>query len=386
MNYEESINFLYSKEESKIKLGLSNIKHLLKKMGNPQDNLKIIHVAGTNGKGSVCAIISSILKELGYTVGTYTSPHLTDIKERIMIDGNKISKADFSNILGKIRKNYTNQSFFEIITALAFEYFDKQGVDFAVMEVGMGGRLDATNAADSMISVITNVSFDHTKYLGDSIEKIAFEKGGIIKNDSNVVTGTEGKSLKVIEKICNKRNCKLYKVKKINKNSNLKGEFQKENIAIALQVIDLIGSNEKAKKEGLKNVKWPGRMQFIEDNFLVDGAHNTSGIQAFVNEIKKLNYEKLYFIFGVMKDKNIERMSDLINNIADEVIVTRPKIKRSSDTKKISKYFDNCVIKDNVKGALKYARKAGKKDIKAAGGSLYLIGDIFKALGKDPFD
>ena len=217
MNYDNVIKYLYSLERKKgSKLGLKNIKELLRKINNPEKDLKCIHVAGTNGKGSVCAMISSVLQEAGYKVGMYTSPHLSDFRERFLINNKKISKKNIIKYFLEVKKFVDEQTFFEVITAMAFLYFKAEKVDFLVLEVGLGGRLDATNVVRPLISVITNVDIEHTDFLGKKIERIAYEKAGIIKENIPVVTGARGKSLSTIKRICKEKNSELFISKKYN--------------------------------------------------------------------------------------------------------------------------------------------------------------------------
>ena len=215
MDYERILKYLYSLESSKIKLGLENIQALLQKINNPEKELRCIHVAGTNGKGSVCAMLSHILREAGYEVGLYTSPHLKKFNERIRINNKLISDKEIVDYFLKIKPHITNQSFFEITTAIAFLYFKEKHADFVVLETGLGGRLDATNVVVPLVSVITNVGLEHTELLGNTIEKIAFEKAGIIKNKVPVVAGAKGKALEAIKRIAKERNAPLYSVKKL---------------------------------------------------------------------------------------------------------------------------------------------------------------------------
>ncbi|MEK6869330.1 MAG: folylpolyglutamate synthase/dihydrofolate synthase family protein, partial [Nanoarchaeota archaeon] len=285
MDYKNVLDELYSLDVPKWTLGLDRIESLLKKLGNPEKKLRCIHVAGTNGKGSVCAMISSILTGAGYKVGLYTSPHLKKFNERIRINNKLISDKDIVKYYLKIKKYVTNQSFFEITTAMAFLYFADKKVDFAVLEVGLGGRLDATNVVTPLVSIITNIGLEHTKYLGNTIKKVAYEKAGIIKNNVPVVTAAEGIALAAIKKISNERNSRLYIANKKNANYRigLKGEFQKLNAAMAIKAIGILKNNYGVKikksnvKKGLLNAKWPGRFQFLEKNILVDCAHNPHG-------------------------------------------------------------------------------------------------------------
>src|SRR3989338_1484718 len=212
MDYKQALEELYSIKEWKFRLGLKNMKMLLKKLNNPERKLKCIHVAGTNGKGSVCAMISSVLTDAGYKVGMYTSPHLKKFNERIRINNNFISDKEVAEYYLRVKKHATNQSFFEITTAMAFLYFFEKKVDFAVLEVGMGGRLDSTNVITPLVSVITNIGYEHTDKLGKTLGKIAYEKSGIIKENAPVVTGAQGIALETIKKIAKKKNSELYAV------------------------------------------------------------------------------------------------------------------------------------------------------------------------------
>src|SRR3989344_3935982 len=230
MDYRKTLEYLYSLESSKIKLGLENIQNLLSKIGNLEKQLKFIHVAGTNGKGSVCSMLFYILKEAGYKVGLYTSPHLKRFNERIRINGHFITDKEIVDYFLRVKPHITTQSFFEITTAMAFLYFKDKNVDFAVLEVGLGGRLDATNVVTPLISVITNIELEHTDLLGDTIEKIAFEKAGIIKDNVPVVTIAKGKALETIKKIAKGKNAPLYSAKKYGsiQFDYLNGSFQQE--------------------------------------------------------------------------------------------------------------------------------------------------------------
>jgi len=212
MNYQESLKELYSRPEWKFRLGLVNMKVLLKKLGNPEQKLKCIHVAGTNGKGSVCAILNSILKEAGYLVGMYTSPHLKKFNERVRVNDKLILDGDVAKYYLKVKKHVTNQSFFEITTAMMFLYFADKKVDTAVIETGMGGRLDSTNLIKPMVSVITNIGLEHQKQLGNTLSKVASEKAGIIKEGIPTVTGAEGTALKTIKTVAKRKKSTLYRV------------------------------------------------------------------------------------------------------------------------------------------------------------------------------
>lgn len=366
-----------------MKLGLKNIKELMISLKNPQDNFKSIHIAGTNGKGSVCSLISSILEKQGYNVGVYTSPHLVDFRERIKINGKQISKKDLIKTFKKIKPFIRDQTFFEVVTAIAFTYFQEKKVDFAIIEVGLGGRLDATNIIIPIVSVITNISLEHTEHLGDTIEKIAFEKSGIIKENIPLVTSNDCKGISVIKKICKSKKSKIYfsTTKKIK--TSLKGEFQNENASIGLKVIDVLSKNYKIKKKkiesGLMSAKWPGRFDFVSKNLIFDCAHNPKAALVLSKEIKNLNYDKIYLVLGIMKDKDIEGMCKSLESVADEIIICKPKIKRSAEPSDIKKFLNKkLIVIKNVGKALSYAKKkAGKNDLVLLTGSIFTVGEGF---------
>ena len=398
MNYNQIHRFLEQRGEFKIKLGLEKIQTLLNKIGNPEKELKCIHVAGTNGKGSVCAMLASVLKENGCKTGLYISPHVYDFRERYQINGRYITKKEFESCFSRIKPYITNQSYFEIITALAFLWFKQQKVDFVVLEVGLGGRLDATNMVTPFVSVITNIALEHTEILGKTIEKIAFEKAGIIKNKVPVVTGAQGSALKVIKKIAKQRGCSLYcpdkiviKNNKLNLNGykniklGLKASYQHENAAVALKVIDILRNkyriNLKNKKilSGLKKAYWLGRFEFIEKNVLIDAAHNPACFEVLKKELQRIknNYRKIILIFSALNDKDVKKMLDSITPMIDGLIITKIHNQRALSSKIIRKYAKQGIILDDVNKALKYAKKiADKKDLIVVAGSIYLLGEM----------
>ena len=421
MNYKSSLEYVYSLESFGIKLGLKRIRFLLKKLGNPEKKMKIIHVAGTNGKGSVCAMLSSILGEK-YRVGRYTSPNLVDVRERITINGRMISKNDFSRIMTRIKKInvpscFGHPTFFETLTAVALKYFHEKNIDFAVLETGLGGRLDATNIVKPLVSVITNVSMEHEDVLGDTLEKIAGEKAGIIKKNVPVVTSAKNKKvLKVIKWACAENKCRLINVSenaKIRKLShNLDGQFfdlqtkknkyfnlriqllgrhQLVNAATALSVIELLGGfSEMDVRNGFSKTKWPGRLEIINRNplIVVDGAHNPDCMKKLKSAVMEyFSYDNLILILGILSDKNIKKMVKIIAPPSDIIVITKPGTERAADPKIIKneaeKYIRTVVVKDNVKNALDYAKSIAKKnDMILITGSLYTVGDVKKAINR----
>ncbi len=398
MDYRQILRHLYSLESSKIKLGLKNIKSLLKKLGNPEKELKCIHVAGTNGKGSVCAMLFYVLKEAGYSVGLYTSPHLKRFNERIRANDDFISDREIVDYYLEMKSKITNQSFFEITTAMAFLYFKDKKVDFAILEVGLGGRLDATNVVKPLVSVITTIGLEHTALLGDTLKKIAYEKAGIVKENVPVVTGTEGVALGTIRKAAIKRNAPLILAKKHGKIKlkYLNGDFQQFNANIALTAIDALKEyynikiNNKKTIKGIENTKWEGRLEFIGKNVLIDCAHNPDGIRTLAEELKgikkKYNFNDTIFIFGVLKDKNANEMLNLLlKSRPSKIILTQPKSDRALKTEELAgilkrigknKPLDFAEIK-NPKAAVAYAKKiSGKNGLIVVTGSIYLVGEV----------
>ena len=397
MDYKKILDCLYRLESPKIKLGLERVQALLDKVGNPEKKLKCIHVAGTNGKGSVCAMLQSVLIESGYKVGMYTSPHLKKFNERIRVNDTLITDREIVEYFIRIKPHITDHSFFEITTAMAFLYFYEKKADFVVLETGLGGRLDATNVITPLVSVITNIGLEHTDLLGKTIERISFEKAGIIKEDVPVVAGAKGIALKIIKKIAKERNAPLLEAKNYprTKFKYLSGEFQQRNKDIALTAIGTLKKLHRIKinkmqiKDGLQKTKWPARMQFISGNVLVDAAHNPDGISTLKDELaiikKQKNIKNFVFVAGMQSDKNIKSMLKLLNPLASAIIFTKsgnPKAAKPRDllgifnkinkNKKISKKIIN-----NPKKALNYAKKiAGKNDLIVIAGSIYMIGEI----------
>src|SRR3989338_1638555 len=397
MHYKKILKYLYSLESPKIKLGLDRIQGLLGKIGNPEKELKCIHVAATNGKGSVCAMIFCILKEAGYKVGLYTSPHLKRFNERIRINNKEITDKEIVEYFLKVKPFITNQSFFEITTAMAFLNFREKNVDFAVLEVGLGGRLDATNVAVPLVSAITNIGIEHTELLGKTIEKIAFEKAGIIKNNVPVVTGAKGRALEVIKKIARQRNAPLFLAKKYKniKFGYLNGNFQQKNKDIALTTINIfkkykqIKINGKQIMNGIKKTKWQGRLEFVSKNVLVDCAHNPSGFAVLKKELsiikKQKNIKNFIFVVGMQNDKDIPIMLKTIKPLISTIIFTKSKNEKAAKPEDLLKNFNKLnqnkqiqiKIIENPKKALKYAKKiSGKKDLIVVTGSIYLVGEV----------
>lgn len=431
MDYKEATEYIYGLKRFGIKLGLKNIERLLELMRNPQKKYKTILVGGTSGKGSTVAMISSILKEAGYKVGSYTSPHLSSFTERIVVNGKRIREEDFVRLLNEIKPlmedmdvhpDFRHPTFFEVTTAIALKHFEEKRVDFAILEVGMGGRLDATNIVDALVSVITNVSLEHTKILGDTVLKIAREKAGIIKENGILITATEDDEVfSLFKKICDERNSKIFRVgediqfKKLN--SNLQGQrfqmkFDKNyddlyipllgnhelfNSACAIGAIKALGYrdiniSEETIRKGLKKVKWPGRLEIVQKDPLVvlDCAKDGVAMKKLKGAVlDNFDYEKLLLVIGISSDKNIPVMMSEIVPISDFVIVTKHKVmNRGTEpsilVKEVKKYDKPFKIIEDVKNAVKKALSlARKKDMVLITGSVFTVGEARELWFKD---
>lgn len=394
-----------------MRFGLETIAELLSRLGNPQNDYKTILIAGTNGKGSTATMTASILESAGYKVGLYTSPHLVDVRERIVVNGKKIAKKDFDQIIANIREKVKNPlTYFELLTAAAFVYFQRQKVDIAVLEVGLGGRLDATNVCRPLVSIITNIAFDHMAYLGNTLESITCEKAGIIKQNGFCLTAAKQKKvLQVLKNICAERKAKLYRLGsdiKITKQNNyftyrglyrnisglniaLKGEHQWANAALAIAAIEIAGKkgfriDDEAIRAGLKNTKLAARIEVLQNNplFVLDGAHNPAGISALCRAIKKdFSYRRLILIFSSLADKDYRQMLQKIAPLANKIILTKLKTTRAELTDNILKILEKigykAIVTQNVGQAIQKAQAlAEKKDLICATGSLYLAGEV----------
>lgn len=380
MNYEQMLEYLYGLKIFGMKLGLERIEKALKIFGNPHKDLKCIHVTGSNGKGSVVAMVTSILKFAGYKAGMFTSPHLVDLRERIRINDELISKEDllkvFNECYERLRKANLELTYFEFLTLIAFVYFKEKKVDYAVLEVGLGGTYDSTNVVNSIVSVITNVSLEHTDVLGDSIEKIAKDKAGIIKPNSFVVTSSDDPVvLKIIKEKAKEKNCNLVIAEKVVYPLSLRGEFQKLNAGCACEVCSYLGIDEKYIKEGLKKTQWPGRLQFLEKNILLDAAHNPAAIKVLREYLNTLKYKSLIVLFSISGKRDYKVMLKELEPY-DVLIFTKSHIWKAIDPDTVD--IDCIKIKDPVE-AFDYAKSMAKTgDLVLITGSVYLVGNILE--------
>lgn len=384
MDYNETLKYINDTPKFSKILGNDDLKKLLSKLGNPQDRLSFIHVAGTNGKGSVSAMLASILCASGKICGLYTSPFIEVFNERIQINGENIPDADLARIATRVKSEIDSLgveiSVFAQITAMAFLYFAEKKCDVVVLETGLGGRLDATNViAPAMLSIITKIGLDHTEYLGDTIEKIAKEKCGIIKPGTKVITTScqEDPALRVIENTCKTLNVPLFIAEPTCEYVlSLSGEYQKENAGIAVLGAKVLGILEEHIKAGLLNTKWIARFEYLKDNLILDGGHNPDGVGALISSLKALN-RPVTFVIAMMQDKDVGKTSALIRDYAKNVIVTEVKMPRCIKAEELATLFPYAEIeKDSVKAVKKAISETPRNELICVCGSLYLAGEI----------
>ena len=328
MNYEDSIKLITSKGMFYVDLGLDRISAALEKLGNPQDDLKYIHVAGTNGKGSVCTILDSILREAGYKTGLYTSPHIWEYTERIRICGQDIPKEKFAEYIETITNLGIHLTEFEILTIMMFLYFKEQNVDIVILETGLGGRFDATNVIkNNLCSIITHIDLDHTERLGKTKEEIAFEKAGIIKKNCPVITSSGYEAIK--DKADKEDSLFILTTPFVNPAFvdalSLKGNHQVENLALAINTTNLLFKNidDETIISGLNKVKNPCRFEYFEDrNLIVDACHNPNGVSALRENLDWFfPEESRRFVFGCLKNKDYEKMMSILFREGDEIYI-----------------------------------------------------------------
>lgn len=420
MNYEESLEYIHSISNFFCKPGLERIGKLCEKMGNPQDGLKFIHVAGTNGKGSFCAMLASILKAAGYKTGLYTSPYILEFNERIAINGIMISNEELADITSYVRSfadaMQDKPTEFELITAIAFEYFKRQNCDIVVLECGLGGRFDATNIIkESVLSVITGISIDHSSFLGNTTAQIAWEKAGIVKEKGNCLwCGTDKNAEAVILKeaeqnsaVLNKVDTSLLNVKSYSLDGTvfdyknltdikikLPGVFQPLNAVNVLAAIDILKSKgfsieNSSIYEGMSETVWRARFEVIckEPLIIADGGHNPEGIVAAVESIKLyFGNDKVNIITGVMKDKDCRFIAETISQVAENVFCITPDNPRALPAEEYSGLFSEVGVKslacDSVEQAVSLAinlSKINKLPIVSLG-SLYMYSEVLQAV------
>ena len=423
MIYDDALKYIYQLNTFSSRLDLKGIKYLLKLLGNPHNNYHTVHVGGTNGKGSTAAMINSILIKSGYKTGLFTSPYLEKFPERIKINNEEISRDEITSFIKKIiykieelsLTGFEKPTTFEIITTMCFDFFAKQNIDIGVMEVGLGGRFDATNVITPSVSVITPISFDHTNVLGNTIEEITYEKSGIIKKDGTTVVAPQNREAdEMIQRICKDRSNNLYRVNEdikfqlkgsslsgtvfdvqgLENNYNdlkikLIGEHQVINAAVAIGAIETLSMKgfhitKESIKTGLYETYWPGRMEIIskDPKILIDVAHNVHSMKILKNTIQNhMKYDNLILVLGVLRDKNYPKMVKEIVPIANTVITVEPDSNRALKVEdlveEVKKYNCNCIIGKDIEKAIKKALEiANEKDLICFAGSIYLAGKV----------
>ena len=383
--YNDALKYLDYLCTFGIKAGLERITELADALDNPQNFYRTIHVAGTNGKGSVCAMLAEMLKAQGLRVGLFTSPHLESYCERIRIDGENISEADFAEMIARVKSCNVSCTHFEALTAAAFDYFREQAVDVAVIEVGLGGTFDSTNIITPELAVITNVALDHENILGD-LDNIARNKAGIIKPNIPTVTGATGRPLEIIRIVAREKNSPLYEVTSpANVAVNLRGDYQQFNAAVAIKAAEILGLSDSAIKTGLERVTWAGRFEIVETSagvVVIDGAHNPHGAAALRQSLdKNFPHGQRAWIFGALRDKDFAAMIDILFRRDDFVIVTPPTSERAASAEIICDCLHErgiaCVaVEDNFAAVNRLMNSSA--DMKIIAGSLYLIGAVRK--------
>jgi len=412
--YEKCLREMFSLRRFGIKLGLETIRYLLTALGNPQDRFQTVHVAGTNGKGSVASALATILRFAGYRTGLFTSPHLVRFNERIQIDGRQIEDRHVMSAyrsLQEIDSGGREPTFFEINTAMAFTEFARQGVDWAVIETGMGGRLDATNVVRPSLAIITNISLEHKMYLGGTVAKIAAEKAGIIKNGVPVVTGVHQKSaLRQVEHAADKSGSQVYQLGRdfsFRRNrqagtftykgmdtvfpglrTGLAGEFQALNACLTCAACEALRRQgvaipDQAVYQGLAENHWPGRLEKVFEHplVIVDGAHNLAAARALGRYMQsELADRRIILVSGILDDKPYEKILADLCRPSSRAILTRARIARALPPETLEpvarRFLDEVMLAPTVAEAMDLALKsAGEKDVVVVAGSLYVVGE-----------
>jgi len=426
LTYREATAYLFSRRQKGMKLGLDQIQNLLERLDHPEREFRSIHIAGTNGKGSTAAILESILREAGYKTGLYTSPHLIDMRERIKIAGKPIAEKRVVEILETLIPHVetTGASFFETLTALAFIYFAEEKVDIAVIETGLGGRLDATNVVVPLLTIITEIGLDHTRILGKNLKSITYEKAGILKRGVPCIAGTKNQKVKgYLVEFAETKNVPIVFSREAVKLSHIRlsedgsrfdaftsgsayknlilgllGHHQIENSILVLLTVEELRNQgwkitEGAVHQGMEKVIWRGRLELLQKNpkLLVDSAHNPMGISNLVKAIKTIfQYEQLILVFGVLEDKDYRKMFQMIAPLAEKVVLTRPLSDRALEPEKLldlySGWSGKIEVIPDIKTAWKRAVGSAKRnDMVCGAGSIYFIGKVLRLWEKGRF-
>jgi len=402
MTYQQTLDYLFSKlpmyqrkGSAAYKADIGNIVEACKILKNPHQKFKSIHIAGTNGKGSTAHMLASILQESGYKVGLYTSPHLKDFRERIKINGEKIPENSVIKFVEQHKIAFENisMSFFEYTVAMAFDYFANQQVDIAIIETGLGGRLDSTNILNPELTIITNIGLDHTNLLGNTLEKIATEKGGIIKENTPIIIGRKQKETNTIfQNIAKEKNAHLmYSEPQQNYATDLKGEYQKENINTTITAIEQLQGqgwaiNSSNIEQGLLkivvNTQLLGRWQTLSEipHIICDTGHNEDGIKQISKQLKNTKYEQLHFVFGTVNDKNLGAILGLLPKDAIYYFC-KPNIERGLDGDKLEQEAHKFNLKGHTYSSVNKAFNMAKSNAKSEdlifiGGSTFVVAEV----------
>jgi dihydrofolate synthase/folylpolyglutamate synthase len=423
LDYIQALDYIHGTWKFGTKLGLENISYLLQLLGNPHRKLRCIHIAGTNGKGSVAAMVASILEKAGYKTGLFISPYLEDFRERIQINRNYIPKDDLTRLTNAVKQKVEQMlaegrphpTEFEVVTAIGFCYFAEQNVDYAVIEVGLGGRLDSTNVIDPLVSVITSIDYDHKDILGDTLAKIAYEKAGIIKPGRPVVVyPQQDEAMDVIKQVCQQRQSSLIEVsysdieaiddsidgQHFNYNKGkwtfnrlyipLLGKHQLMNAATAITAVLVlreymgVAISDKAIPEGLSVTEWPGRLELVhrQPYVLLDGAHNPQGAQSLADAIKNyFPHNRVIMVLGILADKDVNAILEVLVPLAAYIITTRPDSPRAMEAERLLLLVKEMNVQgqaiDSIECAVKTSLDmAEPDDLVVISGSLYLIGRV----------
>ena len=414
--YTDSLDYLYGLQRHGIVFGLANIRTILEAVGNPHERVKAVHIGGTNGKGSTAAMMHSILSRSGYRVGLYTSPHIISFTERIRIDDRDITEEEVARLTDRIREAIREKgcpetfTFFDFTTAMAILYFFEEGVDMAMLEVGLGGRLDSTNVVEPLLAVITNISLDHRDYLGDTLEEVAREKAGIIKEGRPLVTAVgQPKIVDLLTRVCLEKKAPILRVGRdvrgkregprrfhyrgrnlslSNLELNLAGRHQIINATTALGAIEVLKEEgyrvgDEAIYEGLRDVHWPGRLEVIMESPMVvlDGAHNPGAARKLGEAIiEEFTYDRFLLVLGIMNDKDYRRIISTLVPLADMTVVCKPRCERAASPQvlldEVARIGKRGKIIEDVGESVEYLLSmATERDLVCITGSFYTIGE-----------
>ncbi len=415
LTYPESVRFLYSlgNELKTVRLGLDSISALLAALGDPHHAPRFVHVAGTNGKGSTCAMIEAALRAAGGRTGLYTSPHLVEPTERIRIDGRDVTADEFAGAFRVVNEAAerlvakggldAHPTYFETVTAMAFLMFRETAVERVVLEVGLGGRLDATNVVAPELCVVTPVDFDHEAWLGSSLESIAGEKAGILKRGAPAVFSRQRpEAMRVLEARARElgvdytttaewrveglelhaRGCRFvaHGAATVRVDCPLAGEHQVENALTAVAALERLGVPAEAMERGIASARWPGRLELAGERpeTILDGAHNPAGIRALASYIERFRRgRRVWIVYGAMRDKSLDEIAGILAAAADEIVLTAPRGARAMRPEALRALFDHPRVRTapRLAAALEIAGEAGEDDVVFVTGSLFLVGE-----------